>query len=256
MKARNINLILFAATLVVLITIPFVSGKLFKINQNAPWQFSPFNSGDSLSVVYKERYCVLNQYALIRQIEDTARTTVSIMIDGWGVPYDEDMLAEDFALFDVEPAQFALHKRLAGHTSHAENVEMRTGFKDGLSIVSGDSAECSKQETQPRFGAKKTFCCLNCTDKEVAGSLDSLLADTTWKRMEWTARETGLGDREKLHSLLRQLAGLAARHPEVQFIIQGTHRPILGTPETRRKYNAHWVPAVFINCALKNESNE
>ena len=256
MKARNINLILFAVTLVILIAIPFVSGKLFKINQDAPWQFSPFNSGDSLSVAYKERYRVLDQYALLRQIEDSTRTTVSVMVDGWGVPYDEEILAEDFALFDEKTTQFALHKRLLGHTAHAETVEMRTGFEGGLSVTSGDSAKCAQLEAQPRFGTKQMFCCLNCTDKEVAGSLDSLLADTTWKRMEWTAHETSLGDREKLHPLLHQLAEIAARHPEVQFIIQGTHRPILGTPETRRKYNAHWVPAVFINCSLKNESDE
>ena len=253
MKARNINLILFAITLAVLITIPFVSGKLFKINQNAPWQFSSFNSGDSLSVTYKECYQVHDAPALIRQIEDTTRTIVSVMVDGWGVPYDEDMLAADFALFDVESAQFALHKRFAEHTSHAEAVEMRTGFEGGLSLASGDSVECSQLEAMPRFGAKQSFCCQNCTEKEVANSLDSLLADTTWKRMEWTARETNLGDRGQLHDLLRQLAEIAARHPDVQFIIQGTHRPILGTPETRRKYNAHWVPAVFINCKLKLE---
>ena len=161
------------------------------------------------------------------------------------------MLAEDFALFDAKTTQFALHKRLLGHTAHAEAVETRGGFENGLLIGRGDSSECARQEVLPRFGAKQSFCCQNCTEKEVASSLDSLLADTTLKRMEWTAREANLGDRGKLHDLLRQLAEIAARHPDVQFIIQGTHRPILGTPETRRKYNAHWVPAVFINCELK-----
>lgn len=251
MRMRNINLILFAVALAFLIALPWVCGNMFLSHQDAPWQLLPFNSGDSLSTTYKERYQVLDAPALIRRVEDSARTTVSVMIDGWGVPYDEEMLAEDFALFDAKVAQFALHKRLLGHTAHAETVEMRTGFEDGLSVTSGDSAECAQSEARPRFGAKQTFCCLNCLDGEVAGSLDSLLADTTWKRVEWTARETSLGDREKLHSLLRQLAEIATRHPEVQFIIQGTHRPILGTPETRRKYNAHWVPAVFVNSKIK-----
>ena len=253
MRMRNINLILFAATLAFLIALPWVCGNMFLSHQDAPWQLLPFNSGDSLSTAYKERYQVLDIPALIRQVDDTTRTTVSVMVDGWGVPYDEEMLAEDFAFFDAKTAQFALHKRLLGHTAHAETVELRTGFEDGLSIVSGDSAECSRLEAQPRFGAKQTFCCLNCTDGDVAVSLDSLLADTTWKRMEWTARETNLGDREKLHGLLRELSTVMAKHSDVQFIIQGTHRPILGTPETRRKYNARWVPAVFVNCTLKPE---
>lgn len=256
MKIRNINLVLFSAILTFLIASPFIGKNLFITNQSAPWQLSPFNSGDSLTASYKERYRILDQNALIHRIKDSAPTTISVMIDGWGVPYDEDMLAEDFSLFEKNKALFALHKRYLGHTAHAEAVETRVGFENGLLIGRGDSSECARQEAFPRFGAKQSFCCLNCTDKAVAGSLDSILTDTTWKRIEWTARETNLGDRVKLHDLLRQLAEIAARHPEVQFIIQGTHRPILGTPETRRKYNAHWVPAVFINCALKNESNE
>lgn len=251
MRARNVNLVLFTVTLAFLIVLPWVCGNKFLSHQDVPWQLLPFNSGDSLSTAYKERYRVLGASALIHQIKDSSQITVSVMVDGWGVPYDENMLAEDFALFDAKTTQFALHKRLLGHTAHAETVEMRTGFEGGLSLASGDSVECTQLEAMPRFGAKQSFCCLNCTDKEVASSLDSLLADTTWKRMEWTARETNLGDRDQLHDLLRQLAEIAARHPDVQFIIQGTHRPILGTPETRRKYNAHWVPAVFINCELK-----
>ena len=253
MKARNINLVLFCIILAILVAIPFVSGKIFAINQNAPWVFSPFNSGDSLSIAYKERYRVLDQYALIRQIKDTTRTTVSIMIDGWGVPYNEEMLAEDFSIFDKKAAQFALHKRLLGRTTHAEAVEMRSGFENGLLVGSGDSSECEQIESHPKFGMKQVFCCMKCTDKEVADGLDSILTDTTWKRLAWTARETNLGDRMKLYDLLRQLAEVTAHHPEVQFIIQGTHRPILGTPETRRKYNARWVPAVFVNCKLKPE---
>ena len=81
MNARNVNLVLFCIVLAVLIAIPFLSGKIFTINQNAPWLFSPFNSGDSLSTVYKERYRVFDAPALIRQIEDSSRTTVSVMVD-------------------------------------------------------------------------------------------------------------------------------------------------------------------------------
>jgi len=253
MRMRNINLILFVVTLAFLIALPWVRGNMFRSNQDAPWQLLPFNSGDSLSTMYKEHYRVLDQYALINRIEDTARTTVSIMVDGWGVPYDEDMLAEDFSLFDKNKVQFALHKRLLGHTTHAETVEMRVGFENGLYVGSGDSAECARKEETPAYGMKQTFCCLQCSDGEVANGLDSILANTAWKRIAWTARETYLGDRVKLYDLLRQLAEIAARHPDVQFIIQGTHRPILGTPETRRKYNARWVPAVFVNCGLKPE---
>ena len=253
MKNRNINLVLFGVVLALLITIPFFSDKIFTTTSNTPWLFSPFNSDDSLSTIYKERYRVFDQYALIRQIEDTTRTTVSIMIDGWGVPYDEETLAKDFSLFEKKKALFALHKRLLGHTARAETTELRAGFENGRRVGITDSAECARMGENPTYGMKQVYCCLKCTDMNIANNLDSILSDTTWKRVAWTARETNLGDRDKLHNLLRQLAETVSRHPEVQFIIQGTHRPILGAPETRQKYNAHWVPAVFVNCKLKPE---
>lgn len=254
MKIRNINLVIFSAILAFLIASPFIGKNLFVTNQSAPWQLSPFNSGDSLSASYKEHYRVLDQNALIHRIKDTTRTIVSVMIDGWGVPYNEEMLVEDFSLFDKNKALFALHKRFHGHTLYAETVELRTGFKDGLQIGSGDSTECAKMEANPTYEMKQAYCCLKCTDNETAAKLDSILSDTTWKRIAWTAREPNLGDRDMLHNLLRQLAEIASHHPKVQFIIQGAHRPILGTPEIRRKYNAHWVPAVFVNCEMKEIS--
>ncbi|MBR2090844.1 MAG: hypothetical protein IJ905_10930 [Fibrobacter sp.] len=251
MKIRNINLVLFSAILAFLIASPFIGKNLFITNQSAPWQLSPFNSGDSLSASYKEHYRVLDQNALIHRIKNKAPTTVSVMIDGWGVPYDEETLAEDFSFFSNKTALFALHKRFLGHTAHAEAVELRTGFKDGLRVGSGDSTDCANLEAHPAYEMNQAYCCLRCSDNEVAAKLDSILSDTTWKRIAWTARESNLGDRDKLHNLLRQLAEIASHHPEVQFIIQGAHRPILGTPETRRKYNAHWVPAIFVNYEMK-----
>ena len=51
-------------------------------------------------------------------------------------------------------------------------------------------------------------------------------------------QETNLGD---------FVADVARRHPEARFIVQGTHRPILGNPKIRRESYSHWVPAVVIN---------
>lgn len=253
MKFRTINLVSFSTLLLFLVLIPFLFGNKIASRQDAPWQLCPFNSGDSLSETYQNRYRVLDNAPLIRQIKDTLRPVVSILIDGWGVPYNEEMLVQDFSLLIGGKTQLALHKRLLGCTAHAETVELQQGFADGLYLARGDSAECAQIGMQPKFGMKQVSCCSRCTDRDNAKELDSILFDTTWKRVAWTARETNLGDRDKLHDLLRQLAGIASRHPDVQFIIQGTHRPILGTPEIRRKYNARWVPAVFINCELTSE---
>lgn len=253
MKARYVNLVLFCIVLAVLIAIPFLSGKIFTINQNAPWLFSPFNSGDSLSTVYKERYRILEQNALIHRIEDTTRTIISVMIDGWGVPYDDNMLEQDFASFGQKNVVPVVHKRLLNYTSHAENVEYRTGFSEGVFVANGDSLVCAKKEKEQGGYFKQIVCCENCNDLQTVDILDSLASDGAWSRIAWTAHGTREGARETLHEVLRRLSAVAGRHPDAQFIIQGTHRPILGTPETRRKYNAHWVPAVFINCKLKTE---
>lgn len=250
MKTRNVNLVLFCVVLAILVAIPFVSGKLFASNQNAPWLFSPFNSGDSLSTVYKERYRVLDQNALIRRLEDSAQTTVSIMIDGWGVPYDENMLEQDFALFLQKTASFAMHKRLLGYTSHAENVEYRSGFAGGILLMQGDSATCLRRADSSYWEFERSFCCVNCDDAKMIAIVDSLLSDSAQVKLGWTVRSTREGDRETLHEVLLGLSDIASRHPDVQFIIQGTHRPILGTPETRRKYLAPWVPAVFLNAKI------
>lgn len=254
MKHRNINLILFSVILVFLISIPFVSKNLFVTNQDAPWQFTPFNSGDSLSIIYKERYRILDQQALIHQIKDKASTTVSVMIDGWGVPYDERMLEQDFALFEENKSSFAIHKRLLGFTSHAENVEYRSEFAGGTFLMQGDSSTCLRRADSSYWEFERSFCCANCDDSKMIAVVDSLLSDSTQTKIGWTVRSTREGDREKLHEILRKLSDVVNQHPDVQFIIQGTHRPILGAPETRRMYNAKWVPAVFINCELKESS--
>ena len=145
-----------------------------------------------------------------------------ILVDGWGVPYDESLLDANFQIFSGKEVFYAVHKRLFQTTSYAESVEYGNDFKEGYILDVEDSTGCMK--------------------------IDSLISEGSWNRIAWTARGTREGNRDKLHKLLKRLSELADKHPDVQFIIQGTHRPILGTPETRRKYLAPWVPAVFINC--------
>jgi hypothetical protein len=63
-----------------------------------------------------------------------------VLVDGWGVPYDEKMLKDDFEILQGSNTSFAMHKRLLGHTSYAENVEYRAWFSEGVLISNGDSA--------------------------------------------------------------------------------------------------------------------
>ncbi len=250
MKMRNINLALFSLLLTSLISFPILCVDRYLSHPDYPWQLVPFGA-DSLSQAYKSQYRVMGAQALIARLVDSTKSTAMVLIDGWGVPYDEKMLKDDFGILQGANTTFAMHRRLLGHTSHAENVEYRVGFTDGALIADGDAATCAKIESEQGTHFKQTLCCENCSDMRTIAMLDSLIEDTTWNKVAWTVRSTREGNREKLHSLLQELSNMVSRHHDVQFIIQGTHRPILGTPETRRKYLAPWAPAAFVNCKLK-----
>jgi len=162
--------------------------------------------------VYRESYSVLDQKRVSLHVVDSSRPVALIIVDAWGVSYDKSILAEDFAIFNDVPHHFAIHKRLRNKTQHAQGAEIKDDFEQ----VSYDD-------------------------------MDSLLSDSTYKRVATTIHPSQDGDRENLHKALSGIQGLVKKYPETIFIIQGAHRPILGTPETRKKYYAHWVPVVFGN---------
>ena len=255
MKKRNINLVLFSLFLAFLISLPILCVDRYTSHPDYPWQLVPFGA-DSLSQHYKERYVQLKPDAIIKSLQDTTKPVVMILVDGWGVPYDEKLLETDFAHFTGKNVSFALHKRLLQHTSHAETVEYKQWVAKGVFLGTGDSLACEKIEREQSALFKQVVCCENCDETRAVATLDSLVslaADSTWN-IAWTVHETREGDRGKLQSLLKNLSGIAGQHPNIQFVVQGTHRPLLGTPETRRKYLAPWVPVVFINSSFSESA--
>ncbi len=211
-----------------------------------PWQLQPFGN-DSLSSFYKDNYLVVGDTALMEFLQDSSRTTVNILVDGWGVPYDEELLVQDFKLFKDNSAKYAIHKRMFGFTAIVESGEFGKDFAEGVFLSNGDSSTCNKKQQNMKRYFSDFRCFEGFEDKQIVSVLDSLLADGSWSRVGWTTYGTREGDREKLHLLLDNLSQLAKRYPQVQFIVQGTHRPIFGAPEVKRKYLAPWVPAVFLN---------
>ena len=250
MNKRLLNLALFSSVLVFIISLPIIFTDQFLPRRNSPWQLQPFNA-DSLSSFYKGNYRIIGDTALITYLKNTSRAVVNVLVDGWGVPYDKDMLVQDFGLFKDNSPTLAVHNRMFGYTAIIENSELQNGFADGVFLFNGDSAGCKKKQQNLANYFSQIICLKNHKDIEVISTLDSLLAADSLKRMAWTTYETREGDREKLHQVLNGLSNLAKKYPQVQFIIQGTHRPILGASETRRKYLAPWVPAVFVNGSIK-----
>ena len=249
MKTRKINLLLFSLLLVFLVTLPPLFKDRFLSNTQRPWQLLPFGA-DSLSDFYKNHYAVIEDSPLLAQLADTTNPTIMVMIDGWGVPYDEQTLSKDFRFFADNAAHYALHKRIFGITTFAENDELSKGFSDGLFIFGGDSSACEKKQKSLKRHFAQIECCINCGDAKMISVLDSLVLGHIWSRIALTTSQTSEGNKDSLHLCLRELAEIAKKHPDYQFIIQGTHRPILGSPETRRKYLGPWVPAVLVNSKL------
>ena len=180
------------------------------------------------------------------------------MVDAWGVSFDEDLLAEDFSIFKDLPHKEFLHHRLANRTRHAEFAELRFPSDSvrsygGIYLFGGDSLEYGRDLYIDSLGYTQKLFCQKCADSVMLGKLDSLLAlDSLFtqdvaKVIALTTQDSRDGDRAKLHVTLRGIAKVTRNHPGVRFIIQGTHRPILGDPKIRRESFTHWVPAVVIN---------
>lgn len=250
MKARYINLTLFLTLVIFIISLPLVFVDRYLSSSDSPWQLKAFNE-DSLSSFYKNHYHILEDSALSFYLQDTTKPIVMILIDGWGVPYNESLLEKDFSIFENNASVFAIHKRAFNVTRLAENEELKNFFSNGLFISSGDSLNCNKEEFSPNVFFREKYCFANLSDFKMIEILDSLLSEEMWGKVAWTIHQTQKGDSVILHSTLQKLSKAAKDYPNIQFIIQGTHRPTLGSPEIRRKYLASWVPAIFINCILK-----
>ena len=218
-----------------------------------PWHMQPFTDADSLTVEYTGKYELLDRRALLPQFADSTRTTVAILVDAWGVPFDEKLLAEDFAIFKDLPHKEFLHHRLANRTRHAEFAELRHAEFGGVYLFGGDTLEYGRNLYIDTLRYTQKVFCQKCSDSVMLGKLDSLLAlDSLFapeeaKVIALTSQNSRDGDRTKLHATLRSIADVARKHSRVRFIIQGTHRPILGDPKIRRESFTHWVPAMVIN---------
>lgn len=216
-KSQKINLAVFLAFIVFVIPLSYIMGSDFMGKQEKPWHMQGAVHEDSLSQEYLGKYKILDKVPVTLQVERSKEKRVLVLIDAWGVPFDEQKLAKEFAIFKDVPHEYAIHKRLKNVTKHAELVEFRADSLDSIFVI----------------------------DK--LSSLDSLLRNSGYKTIALTINDSKEGSEECLRNVLNDIAELMKKFPDVQFIVQGTHRPILGTPETRREYYAHWVPVVIGN---------
>ncbi len=247
-KLQKINIIVFIIIVFVLAVLAYLRGFFdFSSPLGKPWHLQPSVHEDSLSQEYLERYRILDKKALRLQLYDSSRVNVFILVDAWGVPIDETLLESDFSLFRDIPHKFALHQRLANRTKHAERVEFRNAVSGNIYLFGGDSTEYDRPTYIKEIGFDNMVFCQKCNDSVMISKMDSVLVEASLKFVAWTSQSSRLGDRDSLQMSLRQIADFAKRHPGLRIIVQGTHRPVLGTPETRNAHKSHWVPVVILN---------
>jgi hypothetical protein len=169
------------------------------------------------------------------------------LVDAWGVPVDEGLLKENFCVFNDIPHIYAIHQRLGNRTKHAERVELRNSAENAIYLFGGDSLEYNRQAYLKELGFKTSLFCQHCNDSVMLFKIDSLLTNDSLKFIAWTTQSSRLGNADSLRKSLSLIADFAKLHPELQIIVQGTHRPILAGAEIRNRYKSHWVPAAILN---------
>lgn len=245
---QKINLFAFAVVVLIMVGLVYILGSMDLSNPfGKPWHLLPSVHEDSLSQKYLDDYLVLDKVPLCKRFCDSLRTNVFVLVDAWGVPVQESALEDEFAYFANVPHVFALHQRLGARNKHAERVEFRGGPERKIYLFGGDSLEYQRPALVDEIGFKKTLFCQNCGDDVMMAKIDSLLENDSLEFIAWTTQSSRGGDKDSLHRSLKQIAELALRHPETQFVVQGTHRPVLCSSEIRNAYKYHWVPVVVLN---------
>lgn len=141
-------------------------------------------------------------------------------------------------------------------------------------IYGGDSLVQMRNKYIRNVGFDETFFGISAnsgveprTDRESAALLDSLLSvqDSTLRFIAWTTLDTkfplpsfkdpyridvaavGSAYTKRLAGSLQLVADLAKKHPDVRFIVQGDHNPILSPLKFQEKFYKRWVPFVALN---------
>lgn len=247
-KWQKMNLIVFAVVIVSLASLVYVLGTDNMSNPfGKPWHLQPSVHEDSLSQKYLNGYQILDHGPLLKHYFDSTRINVFVLVDAWGIPVNESVLESELEPFDQISHKFALHQRLANRTRHAEHVEFRNSVQNNIYLFGGDSSEYNRPDYISEIGFGRTMYCRNCNDEIMVAKIDSLLDADSLQLIAWTTQSSRSGDKDSLYKSLKLIADFALRHPDVQIVVQGTHRPILCNSEVRNAYKSHWVPVVILN---------
>ena len=213
---------------------------------------------------------------------DTTRNNLIILVESWGIPMDSAMFSKELAVFDEILEDRGIHFRMYSRTRTAEREDLldsawrdSIGRRDSLFmpnkfvslgyktsfLYGGDSTIQWRYKYIRNIGFQNAIWTDSATaDMAMAAKIDSLLnlPDSVKHFIAWTTRDTRfpISDDpieteklyyERLFGTLRIIADLAKKHPEMRFVVQGDHEPILSPLEFQRKFYRRWVPFVVVN---------
>ena len=242
---------------------------------------------DSLPESFKAKYFTTDSASITRGFIDSTKTNVLVLVESWGIPLDTNRFAKQLQIFDGVPKQVGAHHRMYSRTRTAEREDLiysvsrdSTGHRDTVFIpqvlraqgiktqfvYGGDSLVQMRNKYIRNVGFEEAFYGARA-DRESAALLDSLLIvqDTALRFIAWTTLDTkfplpGFKDpyridvaavdsayTERLAGTLQLVANLAKKHPDVRFIVQGDHNPILSPLKFQEKFYKRWVPFVVLN---------
>ena len=242
---------------------------------------------DSLPESFKAKYFTTDSATITRGFIDSTKTNVLVLVESWGIPLDANRFAKQLQIFDGVATQEGAHHRMYSRTRTAEREDLiysvsrdSTGRRDTVFlpqvlrtqgvktqfIYGGDSLVQMRNRYIRNVGFDEVFCGARA-DRESAALLDSLLSaqDSASRFIAWTTLDTkfplpGFKDpyridvaavdsayTERLTGSLQLIAGLAKKHPDVRFVVQGDHNPILSPLNFQEKFYKRWVPFVVLN---------
>ena len=220
--------------------------------------------------------------SITRYHVDSTRSNVVVLVESWGIPMDSVNYNEELAVFEGILTKQGIHFRMYSRTRTAEREDLldsawrdSTGKRDSLFmpkrfaklgytttfLFGGDSTIQWRYKYIRNIGFQNAIWTDSTTaDIVMAVKIDSLLnqSDSTKHFIAWTTRDTRfpISDDpieteklyyERLFGTLKIVADLAKKHPEVRFIAQGDHEPILSPLEFQAKFYRRWVPYVVLN---------
>lgn len=233
---------------------------------------------DSMKLVYD----VTDSVSITKYYADTTRSNVVVLVESWGIPMDSAMFARELSVFESLVKNHGIHFRMYSRTRNAEREDLldsvwqgSNGRRDSLFmpnrfsalgyktafLFGGDSTIQLRYKYIRNIGFQNAIWTDSATaDVVMATKIDSLLnlPDSVKQFIAWTTRDTRfpISDDpveteklyyERLFGTLRIIANLAQKRPDVRFVVQGDHEPILSPLEFQRKFYRRWVPFMVLN---------